>query len=205
MKRAVLMALFALALPLAAYGNTVDFTNHNGVLTGGSTGLTLAGSELTDVDGLGGLGLVQGNLGTLNFSTGALTAGNLTTGATFASGGTFVITGNGTGNIPNGVIFNGSFSSAVTLTFEGTLPNGGELYEISGSISGIWYNGKTVSGRTFQDYVITGKNGFMGGSQTLGSGDTFISTSTVPEPGTLGLLGSGLVGLAGVVRKRMKA
>jgi hypothetical protein len=117
MKRIVLMAVLALALPLAAFAGDVDFTNTGGTLTGTSAGLTLTGSELTVVDGLGGLGVVSGgNLGALTFSTGALTSGNLTTGATFAAGGSFTITGNGTGGIPTGVIFSGSFSGPVTWT-----------------------------------------------------------------------------------------
>jgi hypothetical protein len=100
MKRVVLMAVLALALPLAAFAGDVDFTNTGGTLTGTSAGLTLSGSELTVVDGLGGLGVVSGgNLGALAFSTGALTSGNLTTGATFAAGGSFTITGDRTGGI----------------------------------------------------------------------------------------------------------
>jgi hypothetical protein len=41
------------------------------------------------------------------------------------------------------------------------------------------------------------------GSVAVGSGDTVVAN--VPEPGTLGLLRTGLVGLAGIVRKKLKA
>ena len=204
MKRVFLMALLALALPLSAFaGSSVDFTNSGGTLSGTSAGLTLSSSDLIAVNGLNGLGLVTGtNLGSLSFSTGTLTSGSLHMGGTFDAGGSFLITGNGTNGIPNGTIFNGSFSGPVTWTLV-TLANGTHNYTLTGSITGTWSNGATVSGATVQLTINTGR-GFFNGKTLISSGDTNIATP-VPEPGTLGLLGTGLVGLAGVLLRKVRA
>ena len=183
MKRIVLMALLALALPLAAFANSqVDFTNSGGTLSGSSAGMRLSGSTLVAVNGLNG-GLITGNLGTLGFSTGTLLSRNLQMGATFNGGGSFLITGNGTNGIHNGVIFNGTFSGPVTWTLI-TLANGTHNYTLTGTVVGAWFTGASVQGVTVQLTINTGR-GFFNGQTMISSGDTNI---TVPEPGTLGLL-----------------
>jgi hypothetical protein len=198
-KQVLWVAVLALALPIAALANdSVDFTNSGGTLSGTSAGLSLSGSELIAVNGLGSLGLVTGDLGSLTFSTGSLASGSLQMGGTFNAGGSFVITGNGTNGVPNGVIFTGTFSGPVTWTLV-TLASGTHNYTLTGSISGTWLSGGYVTnGATVQLTINTGK-GFFNGSTTISSGDTNV---TVPEPGTLGLLGTGLIGLAGMLRKK---
>src|SRR5713226_3557402 len=146
MRKMVLMALLALALPVAAFANSsVDFTNQGGTLTGSSSGLSLSSSMLIAVNGLNGGGLVTGDLGTVSFTTGALT-GSLQNGGTFAAGGSFTITGNGNG-VPNGVIFTGTFSSPVTWTLV-TLPDGTHNYTLTGVVSGTLGSSFTTNGVT---------------------------------------------------------
>lgn len=209
-KRIVPLALLALTLPLAAFADEVDFSNTGGTLTsnttailsGSTVNLSLSGSQLTQVTGFNGMGTAQGMLGTVTFTTGKLVSGSLMTGGSFGSGGTFVTTADRQGGLPNGIIFKGTFTGNTSWTPTGTVRVSGSIfYTLSGAIFGTWYNGMTVNGATTQITFDTGKNGFMG-SVDLGS-DTVITVT--PEPGTLGLLGTGMVGLAAVVRKKFKA
>ena len=201
-KKLILLAVLALALPLTAFASSnVDFTNSGGTLSGTNSGLSLSGSTLIAVNGLYGGGLITGtNLGSMTFSTGALTSGSLQMGGTFAGGGTFSIAGNGSNGVPNGAIFTGTFSGPVTWTLI-TLPNGTHNYTLTGVVSGSFPSGFQANGVTVQLTINTGK-GYFNGSTQISSGDTNI---VVPEPGTLSLLGTGLISLGGVIRRKLKA
>lgn len=198
MKRMLWVALFALALPLAAFAdNTIDFVNRGGTLTASNSGLSLTGSELIAVDGLNGLKL--GNMGTVSFTTGALNWGSTscaTAGlcAEFAGGGTFSIAGNGQHGVPSGTIFSGTFDGPVDWI---RLGSSRPEYLILGSVSG-WMNGTWVKDQPVWMVVTIKPNG-----TTKIVGETEITT--VPEPGTLGLLGAGLVGIAGLLKRRARA
>jgi hypothetical protein len=187
---------------MAAFASSgIDFTNSGGTLSGTNSGLALTGSTLVAVNGLNGGGLITGsNLGSVTFNTGALSSGSLAMGGTFAAGGTFTITGNGMNGIPNGTLFSGTFSSPVSWQLV-TLANGTHNYIMTGVLTGTTMSGFSTNGVTVQLTINTGK-GFFNGSTQISSGDTNI---VVPEPGTLTLLGTGLISLAGAVRRKLKA
>ena len=200
MKRALWLTVLALALPLTAFADSVDFTNSGGILAGCSNGLSLTGSALIAVNGLNGSGLVTGaDLGSVSFSTGALSGGSMQMGGTFAAGGSFTITGNGGNGIPNGTIFAGTFSGPATWTLV-TLANGTHNYTLTGVVAGTLNGDFHTNGVTVQLTVNTGR-GFFNGRTHISSGDTNV---VVPEPGSLSLLGTGLLGLAGVIRRKLK-
>jgi len=191
MKRILWMTLLlVLALPMAAFADSnVDLTNVGGTLVGTSAGLTLTDSTLIHMNG------TLGNLGTVEFATGALLSGTLQGNATFDGGGSFTIVSN-----TNGTLFSGAFDGPVTWSLT-TLANGTHNYTLTGAISGSWMGGATVYGATSQLTINTGK-GFFNGSTSIASGDTNI---VVPEPGSLTLMGTGLLGFAGVLRRKLKA
>ncbi len=203
-RKSLVVSLFlvcCLAVPTLSFAHSdADFSNSGGTLTGSSAGLSLSGSTLAAITGYNGNPMITGDLGSVSFTTGALSSGSLAMGGTFAAGGTFVITGNGTDGL-NGTLFTGSFASPVTWTLT-TLANGTHNYTITGALTGTM--GTTqVNGVSVQLTVNTG-TGFFSGTTKIGGGDTTL-VGSVPEPSTLALFGTGLLSLVGRVRRKMQA
>ncbi len=191
MRRVVLLVvLLALALPVVASADSIDIANSGGTITGGASGLSLSGSTIIKYGSI-----VASDLGTLSFSTGAFLTGDAQAGGTLAPGGTFTITGNGTNGVPSGTIFSGTFTSATWVLQSSSA---GNTYILIGAIDGA---GASATTSQITVTIGTGK-GFFNGEIGLGSGDTIL-TSTVPEPGTLGLLGTGLLAVGGLVRRKL--
>jgi hypothetical protein len=198
----------ALALPIAAFADSFTFTNQGGTLslTGGV--LTLSNSKIVSYcHNCGGTPVTGSNLGTLNFSTtvgtptGSSTIGsnatkNLQTINTFSfNGGSYTATGNGS-PVP-AALFSGTFTGGTNLTetIQTTYNKHGVA---TGSVTSFSFSG-TVTG--LRGGLLTTQVQFQGG--TVGGGNSGAET-VVPEPGTLGLLGTGLVGIAGLVRRKIR-
>ena len=210
MKRVALMVSVVLAFSLASWANSSSlvFSNTGGKVTVGGTKsaptLNVANSDLTSFTGFNGAA-VTGNLGYVGFSTAGLLTGSLAGGGTFAGGGSFDIIGNGSNGLPNGVLFQGTFTGPVqwfaVFNSHGRGGKGNWTYVLYGNVTGTLSNGSTATGGTVQvTFDVPSGQKFSKGV-LLAGGKT---TVTVPEPGTLGLLGTGLLGIAGLVRRKMR-
>lgn len=212
----VVVALLALALPMAARASSVTILNKNGTLLisgmAGTGGMGTIGVSTLSLMGSGslmtGFGSFAGVLGRVEFSTGALLSGSVSGGGVFsAAGSIFDIMGNGNkwmkGLVPpvsgKATLFSGVFDGPIDWTLTSHVGNT-ETFTLSGEVTGMLYDGKTFTGFTTQNFTDTNGKLLLGKAH-LTTGTTQISNAA--EPGTLALLGTGLLGIAGVFRRKL--
>jgi hypothetical protein len=194
MRRALILAVVSLTLPIAAWADGIDLLNHFGTISISNSGIVSKGSQLSQYQGIN----PGHSLGSVSFGTGALLSGSIQAGGTFSDVGSFFnVVGKGNGGQPKGAIFTGAFVGPVTWTL---VSQTGQslIYQLSGAISGTLSNGHMVSGTTTQLFHTT-PGQLARGILHLTTGQTHLMST--PEPGTLGLLGLGFLGIAHRVRR----
>ncbi|MGD0414754.1 MAG: PEP-CTERM sorting domain-containing protein [Terriglobales bacterium] len=202
---AVVVGLCALLLPIAAWADSVNLTNQAGTVSISSSGISTIGSELlswnSEVAGVGH------SLGTVTFTTGAFVTGSIWTGGTLSpTGSTFDVTGVGlwakalSGMSSPVALFTGSFIGPITWTVVSHTGLYNYVFTLSGEIYGMLYNGRYATGTTTQTIYAYKNQWYRDGKGVLGLGTIGLNT---PEPGTLVLFGTGLIAVAGAVRRKL--
>jgi hypothetical protein len=191
------LSIFAIALfTLAQSTARADEVTISGSTTGTVTGvpqLTFTGNNFTGTTALGNGSLSGGNsLGSFFLSTAPTQtlSGSFTLNVTFTAP-TGITGGQGT-----------TYTATITGTVSPNINQGGVLVHFSAPTQTFTFN----NGATTGSFTLTIADVFVqtGQSALLTAGFTG-QQSTVPEPATILLLGTGLSGIAAGVRRRRKS
>ena len=187
--RVLVVVAGLLCFSSSAFATGVTLTNTGGTFSTLGGGLQLTNAALNLVTGLGSPydGNVSGDKTTLSFSIGIPKTGSTASGSAtwIAGGGSFTFSDSKTG-----LMFKGTFtcSAAQPCTWSGTSSSSATF---AASFEGT-LNGQPINGLTAQ-ITFNGIN--VGGTVA----------TVVPEVGTLGMVGMGLLGIAGFVKLKLSS
>jgi hypothetical protein len=171
-----------LAGPVFADSISISFTN-SGITSGNlNSGVMSVASNLS----FDGTVIEPGPFATLDIVLGSLT-GSLKNGGTF-TGGNLELENGGT------VLFESSLSGTWSKVGRG-------LYDLVGNVSAV-FDGVRYTGTTNQLFNVSFNDNHLCLKDL--SGQTNLTATVVPEPGTLALLGTALLSIAGAARKKLR-